>query len=96
MRGYLATVGNQVLDELDIQQAYFQQDLTEDNFNFYDSEKRNHEVRTLSTGHWISLGIGCFLISMVLISTILEIMTKVKHHQLKQMGAEVPTQGRRS
>lgn len=88
MRGYIAKVGNQILDELDINQAYFQQELTEKNFDFFDSEKQNHKVHTLTKWHYMSLGIGCFLVFMVSIATIFEIIQMKRYSQVNQLGVD--------
>lgn len=73
MRDYLATLGNDILDYLDIGQAYFQQELTKDNFYFYDSAKRNEEVSTLHAGHYFTVAVVGILVLSVLIATIIEI-----------------------
>ena len=86
MDAYLARLGNQILDDLDIQQAYFQQDLTEDNFNFYDSVKQNHEVRKWSTGHFVSFGIGLFLVLCVLLATLFEIIQIARYSAVNSLG----------
>lgn len=88
MRPYLAKAGNQILKALHIEAAFFQQDLTEDNFNFYDSQERNHQTHVWTTGHYITLGVGIFLVTSLLIATSMEILKYYKEKAIQNLGIQ--------
>lgn len=92
MDAYLAEIGNQFLDYVDIDAAFFQQDLSEDNFNFFDSEIRNKEARTWTTGHYISFSIGLYLILSLIIATSIEIYQIVKNSDIETVNGHLNTE----
>eukprot|EP00344_Euplotes_crassus_P004315 CAMPEP_0196999320 /NCGR_PEP_ID=MMETSP1380-20130617/4542_1 /TAXON_ID=5936 /ORGANISM="Euplotes crassus, Strain CT5" /LENGTH=290 /DNA_ID=CAMNT_0042416225 /DNA_START=85 /DNA_END=956 /DNA_ORIENTATION=+ len=87
---YLASFGNKVLDELNIQQAYFEEELTPERFDFFDSAKRNSEVQTLRAGHYITILIMIFLITSVIVSTIIELIERSKKTAREKAGIPEP------
>jgi len=69
----MADLGNKALDYLNIEQSYFDEGLTADNFHFFDSVKENESVQTLGTGHIITIILYSTVIFSALIATIYEI-----------------------
>ena len=86
LRPYLSDIGNQVLEYLNIDQAFFKEGLTPERLGFYDSEVRNEEVRTLGVGHYITIGFVSFLVLSIIISTIVEIIERSKTAARKKLG----------
>jgi len=88
MKPYLLDVGNTVLKALDIKQAYFQQNLTMDRFNFFDSQKENNYVHTLKPGHYITILIFSILIISLIAATVYEIIQRSKQAAMERLGIE--------
>mmetsp|Transcript_7217 Transcript_7217/g.8192 ORF Transcript_7217/g.8192 Transcript_7217/m.8192 type:complete len:491 (+) Transcript_7217:507-1979(+) len=64
---------------------------------FYDSEQRNHDVHTLSTGHFISIGFVSILIVSVIMGTILEVIRRSRESaRLRSSVVEEPPRRRPS
>jgi hypothetical protein len=93
---YIATFANQIVKALDIKQAFFEKELTEDNFHFYDSQKQNEKVQTMGAGHYIALLFALFLILSVIIGTIIEIMEISKKTAREKLGIYEPEQRKSS
>lgn len=74
LRGYIADRANDILEYLDMDQASFQLELTEENFEFYDSEVENKEMRDWSASRISSFIFFSFLIICVTVATIIEII----------------------
>jgi len=75
---------------LQIEQAYFEEELTPARFDFFDSEKRNNEVRTIRAGHIVTIILFSILIISLLIATTMEIIKRSQKHAREKAGLPEP------
>lgn len=87
-RPAIAAAGNKILKDLDIDAAFFDKELTLDDFMFYDSAERNEEVQTLKAGHYVSIIILALLVVSLIVGTIFEVIEMNRIKALESLGVD--------